>query len=106
MTDVTGRPDDVQAQWARVRGRLREEYGDAAYRTWLKSMTLYGVEQGKVRIGVPTRFLRDWVSQNYAERIRMLWNGENESIANVEILVTGKTMAQPAESEAAPAVAA
>jgi chromosomal replication initiator protein len=36
----------------------------------------------------------------------MLWNGENESIANVEILVTGKTMAQPAESEAAPAVAA
>ena len=69
-------------------------------------MTLYGVEQGKVRIGVPTRFLRDWVSQNYAERIRMLWNGENESIANVEILVTGKTMAQPAESEAAPAVAA
>jgi chromosomal replication initiator protein len=105
MTD-SDRPDDVQAQWARVRGRLREEYGDAAYRTWLKSMTLYGVEQGKVRIGVPTRFLRDWVSQNYAERIRMLWNGENESIANVEILVTGKTMAQPAESEAAPAVAA
>jgi chromosomal replication initiator protein len=103
MTDGTGRPDDVQAQWARVRGRLREEYGDAAYRTWLKSMTLYGVEQGKVRIGVPTRFLRDWVSQNYAERIRMLWNGENDSIANVEILVTGKTMAQPAESEAVPA---
>ena len=105
MTD-SDRPDDVQAQWARVRGRLREEYGDAAYRTWLKSMPLYGVEQGKVRIGVPPRFLRDWVSQNYAERIRMLWNGENESIANVEILVTGKTMAQPAESEAAPAVAA
>jgi len=99
MNETTGRKGDLQSQWARVRGRLREEFGDAAYRSWLKSMTLYGVDEGRVRIGVPTRFLRDWVTQHYAERIRALWNGENDAIASVEILVTGKTMAQPADVE-------
>jgi len=99
MSEGAGRKDDLQSQWARVRGRLREEFGDAAYRSWLKSMTLYGVDEGRVRIGVPTRFLRDWVTQHYAERIRALWNAENEAITSVEILVTGKTMAQPADAE-------
>ncbi|MGH6976671.1 MAG: DnaA N-terminal domain-containing protein, partial [Stellaceae bacterium] len=42
MTEPAGRKGDIQSQWARVRGRLREECGDAAYRAWLKSMTLYG----------------------------------------------------------------
>ncbi len=101
MSEGAGRKDDLQSQWARVRGRLREEFGDAAYRSWLKSMTLYGVDEGRVRIGVPTRFLRDWVTQHYAERIRALWNAENEAITSVEILVTGKTMAQPADAELA-----
>ena len=35
---------DIQAQWARVRGRLREEFGEAAFRSWLKSMTLAEVQ--------------------------------------------------------------
>ncbi len=99
MSEGAGRKNDLQSQWARVRGRLREEFGDAAYRSWLKSMTLYGVDEGRVRIGVPTRFLRDWVTQHYADRIRVLWNAENEAITSVEILVTGKTMAQPADVE-------
>ena len=63
---------DIQAQWARVRGRLRDEFGEAAFRSWLKSMTLTDVADGRVRIGVPTRFLRDWVAAHYADRIRAL----------------------------------
>jgi len=106
MSETTGRKGDLQSQWARVRGKLREEVGDAAYRSWLRSMTLYGVDEGRVKIGVPTRFLRDWVSQHYAERIRVLWNGENEAIAAVEIMVTGKTMAQPADASPAAAIPA
>jgi chromosomal replication initiator protein len=99
MTEPAGRKSDLQSQWARVRGRLREECGDAAYRAWLKSMTLYGVDDGRVKIGVPTRFLRDWVSQHYSDRIRALWNDENDSVAAVEIMVTGRTVAQPLEAE-------
>src|SRR5690348_10069490 len=65
---------DLQTQWARVRGRLRAEFGEAAFRSWLKSMTLAELAEGRLRIGVPTRFLRDWVAAHYADRIRALFN--------------------------------
>jgi chromosomal replication initiator protein len=80
---------DIQAQWARVRGRLRDEFGEAAFRSWLKSMTLAEVAEGRVRIGVPTRFLRDWVVAHYADRIRALWNGENGAISAIDVFVSG-----------------
>ena len=86
-TPATG--SDIQAQWARVRGRLRAEYGEAAFRSWLKAMTLAEVAEGRVRIGVPTRFLRDWVAAHYGDRIRALWNGENTAISTIDIFVSG-----------------
>jgi chromosomal replication initiator protein len=87
--DHGGTSSDVQTQWARVRARLREEFGEAAFRSWLRSMTLFEVTDGRARIGVPTRFLRDWVAAHYADRIRALWNGENAAISAVDIFVNG-----------------
>ena len=89
MADSSGRSDETQSQWARVRGKLRNEFGDAAYRSWLRNMTLQGIEAGRVKITVPTRFLRDWVAAHYADRIRALWNGENPEVVAVDVLVAG-----------------
>jgi chromosomal replication initiator protein len=81
-------PESVlEPQWARVRGRLREEYGDAAFRSWLKPLTLCGVAAGVARIGVQTRFMRDWVAAQYADRIRALWTAENPAVTAVEFVV-------------------
>jgi chromosomal replication initiator protein len=77
----------VDAQWARVRGRLRAEYGEAAYKSWLKPLTFKLQEGGEVRLSAPTRFMRDWVVTHYADRIRTLWHGENPEVRTIEILV-------------------
>jgi chromosomal replication initiator protein len=77
----------VETQWARVRGKLRAEFGEVAYRSWLKPLTLAGIDDGEVRIAVPTRFMQDWVRTHYAERLRALWKAENKAIRNVEIVV-------------------
>jgi len=74
-------------QWARVRARLRAEVGEAAFRSWLKPLTMAGGRSGGVRLSVPTRFMRDWVASNYADRILALWRDEDSSIAAVEIVV-------------------
>jgi chromosomal replication initiator protein len=100
----SGGSGDIQAQWARVRGRLRDEFGEAAFRSWLKSMTLAEVIEGRVRIGVPTRFLRDWVAAHYADRIRALWNAENGAISAIDIFVSGT--GAPTTELAAPALIA
>ena len=74
-------------EWARVRGRLRAEVGDAAFRSWLKPLTMVGAKNGVARMSVPTRFMRDWVVSNYAERIQILWQDEDVGIERVEIVV-------------------
>ncbi len=74
-------------EWARVRGRLRAEVGDAAFRSWLKPLTMVGAKDGVARISVPTRFMRDWVVSHYAERIQSLWQDEGVGIERVEIVV-------------------
>ena len=83
----TAAGDSLAEQWARVRGRLRQEVGEAAFRSWLKPLTLSGQRGQSVRMAVPTRFMRDWVSSNYADRLRALWTSENPKVTAVEIVV-------------------
>ena len=77
----------ITAQWARVRGLMRSEVGDASYRSWLKPLTLVDVKEGEVRVAVPTRFMRDWVISHYGDRLRTLWTAENPEIGNLDIFV-------------------
>lgn len=85
-----GKPRDplLEAQWQRVRGRLRGELGESAYQNWLKPLTLNGLEGGEVRLGAPSRFLRDWVLSRYADRIRALWSAENPKVLSVGLKLT------------------
>jgi chromosomal replication initiator protein len=89
----------IEQQWARVRGRLRDEVGEAAFRSWLKPLTLAEVDDGEVRITVPTRFMRDWVMTHYADRIRALWSVENGEIQSVDIVVAPTRTPAPARPE-------
>jgi chromosomal replication initiator protein len=104
MADSRDRHSELQAQWAHVRARLREEFGQAAFRSWFRTMTLVDLRDGRVRISVQTRFLRDWVAQHYAERLRSLWITENPEVTAVEILL-GASSSPALEAEpAAPLV--
>ncbi len=89
----------TQERWARVRGRLRGEVGEAAFRSWLKPLTLVSIADGAARMAVPTRFMRDWVQSNYADRIRLLWSDEDERIQRIDIVVQ---VAQRPASRAGP----
>ena len=62
--------------------------GEAAFRSWLKPLTLINISDGEVKVSVPTRFMRDWIITNYAERIKTLWRDEDESINGVEVVVS------------------
>jgi len=77
--------------WARVRGHLRAEVGDAAYKSWLKPLTLIELRDGTMRIAVPTRFMRDWVERNYGDRIRELWSAECPEVKAIELFIEAET---------------
>jgi chromosomal replication initiator protein len=79
-------------QWARVRGRLQSEVGDIEYRTWLRQMSLVGLDGDEVTVRLPTRFLRDWVRSHYGERLNALWQAENRCVRRVDIRVGATAM--------------
>ena len=77
----------LNAQWARVRGRLRAEFGEATFRSWLKPLNLAGKRGHDLRVSVPSRFMRDWVATHYADRLKALWSSENPEVRTVEVIV-------------------
>jgi len=73
--------------WTKVRERLRSEYGEATYNSWLKNIDLETISNGHVTMSLPTKFLRDWVINNYANRIRQIWCLEADDIQSIDIHV-------------------
>ncbi|MBM3477884.1 MAG: chromosomal replication initiator protein DnaA [Alphaproteobacteria bacterium] len=87
----TDRDPSVEGQWARVRAKLRKELGDTAYRSWIRPLTLLGLENGEARLGATTRFVRDWVRSHHADLIRTIWASENREVVAVDIAVQAAT---------------
>ncbi|MGE4063801.1 MAG: chromosomal replication initiator protein DnaA [Rhodospirillaceae bacterium] len=93
-----------QAEWDRVKTRLKQEFGDSAYKSWVTPIIATSLRDGEVELSVPTRFMRDWITTHYAERIRALWNGENPSVRKITLKVeAGKS--EPAKPVATSATA-
>ncbi len=97
----------LDQQWVRIRGRLKDEVGEIAYRSWLQPLTVAGLKEGEVRILVPTRFMRDWVNTHYADRIRALWAGENPAVQSIDVVVASSAVptALAADNDEQPAPA-
>jgi len=74
---------------------MRAEFGETAYRSWLKPLTLDGSRNNRVRLSVPTRFMRNWIESQYGARLSALWEAEDPSIKAVDIaLVGGRTIVE------------
>ena len=85
--------DNQAPQWIRVRAKLRAEYGEAAYRSWLKPVSLISAGRGVVQISAPTKFMRDWVDQQYGDRLLELWSDEDPNIRVIDIVHSGAVAA-------------
>jgi len=96
--------DSLSGQWKRIQGRLQAEYGEAAFRSWLKPLELLGYSDGRIRISAPTRFMRDWVETQYGGRLSQLWQAQNDTVSGVDIVVNvDRGVAAAPLGEAAPA---
>src|SRR5262249_1437203 len=78
----------LERAWVRVRTHLRSEYGDAAFKNWLRSLTLLRGAGDKVVLAVPSKFWRDWIALHYGDRLVALWKAENLGFNGVEIIVS------------------
>lgn len=78
---------EIKALWKRVHTDMRQEFGEAIFRSWLKPLTLQAYYHGTMEISVPTRFMRDWIQTHYAQRIEEMCREHNEDIKRVQLVV-------------------
>ena len=82
-------PDKV---WARVRGKLRQDFGESVYRSWFKPLVLHSIVGSEVELSAPTTFMQERIETQYADRIKSIWmlesNGSIDSL-RISVLSTG-----------------
>jgi chromosomal replication initiator protein len=93
-------PSNIETEWRDICARLRGEVGDAAWQSWLKPMAVKLFENGRVRFAVPTRFMRDWVLDNYADRIARMWREVNSAVVGLDVQVQAERSAPPLRAPA------
>jgi chromosomal replication initiator protein len=75
------------AAFERVRAGLRADIGAANYDSWIAPLVLVGIDGDRVRLAGPSAFLVDWVSDNYAEALRLGWAAQRPGTRQVSLIV-------------------
>jgi chromosomal replication initiator protein len=78
---------EIMSLWKKIHNDMRQEFGEAIFRSWLKPLTLQAYYHGTMEVSVPTRFMRDWIQQHYGERILAMCSEANEEIKRLQIVV-------------------
>ncbi|MCB1651403.1 MAG: chromosomal replication initiator protein DnaA [Alphaproteobacteria bacterium] len=96
---------EIMKLWNVVHNDMRGEFGEAIFRSWLKPLTLQAFYHGTMEVSVPTRFMRDWIQNHYAERILAMCVEASEEIKRLQIVVVQNAIIDDEPIEAKPAKA-
>ena len=91
-----------QERWRRVKDQLRAELGEDVFSSWFGRMELEAVDEGLVRLSVPTRFLRNWIQSHYSEKVLLKWQSEQPDVTRLELSVRSSTIRLPPPRPKAP----
>ncbi len=78
---------DHHEAWQRVLEKLRQEYSDATFDSWIKPLQLVRAEQSTLLIAAPTRFMSDWVRTHYLGRMAEYWREETGDTVTADLIV-------------------
>jgi len=76
---------DLKDQWNSVLKKLNTEYGNEIFNSWIKNISIRNLDDDVLYFTVPTRFIRDWITSHYLDKIIFFLNQENSQIKRVKI---------------------
>jgi chromosomal replication initiator protein len=79
--------------WQRAAGRLRDELGQVGYETWIQPLIFGGIQGRTATIEAPNRFVRDWISDRYAPKLRQSLSAAVGEPVEVKIVFGGNGQA-------------
>ena len=78
---------DIKTTWYLVLKKLNKEYGNEIYNSWLKNLNVKSLESETLVFSVPSKFVRDWITAHYVDKIIFYIGEENPEIKRVKIIV-------------------
>ena len=82
---VTAINGDSLSIWKQVQLKLKDEYGEATYKSWLSKIDFVSANSGVVALVAPTKFMREWVTTHYLDNIKNLWRSFDPNIYDLEV---------------------
>ena len=49
---------------------LKKNVGESAFNNWLKHLNYVSLDETTITFSVPTKFLRDWIVNNYSDKVK------------------------------------
>ena len=75
------------ADWQTISSGLRRDLGAQIYGQWIRSITLgdFCDLTGTLELLLPSDFSASWVSDHYADRLRLAWSSTNSSVKQLKL---------------------
>ena len=61
--------EEKTIEWKNVQTAFKNIFGSEVYASWLKNIILLKEYNDHIVLGVPTRFIRDWIVSRYLDKI-------------------------------------
>lgn len=77
--------------WQKVQNKLKSEYGEATFASWLSKLNFISVQERTVILLAPTKFIREWIVTHYLNNIRNAWISLDSNAVDVEIRIAKRS---------------
>lgn len=85
----------METLWQHCLSKLEQEVTPQQYVTWLKPLSMVSCQEGVLQIAAPNVIKRDWVRQEFANRISELASEISGEPIDVQIIVSNKKKISP-----------
>jgi chromosomal replication initiator protein len=77
----------LESDWQTISSGLRRDLGAQVYGQWIRSINLgdYCDLTGTLELILPSEFSASWVSDHYADRLRLAWVSTNKAVRQIKI---------------------
>jgi chromosomal replication initiator protein len=84
---TSGTVIDNSEIWHLVQNKLKDEYGESTYKSWLSKLDFVEINSGTLTLKAPTKFMREWVVTHYFDSIKNYWRNFDSSINELSIAI-------------------
>jgi chromosomal replication initiator protein len=92
--------------WIGVRNRLRVEFGQGIFDTWIAPLSFESAADGHVRLSAPRRLIRDFVTSHHSARLERAFGGLSTEFVSLDIVVAAQDPREVSAPKMAPVATA